>query len=178
MKSTTILSVRKDGIVAVGGDGQVTNGHAILKNNATKVRRLHHGKVIVGFAGATADAFTLFERFENKLQEYQGNLTRSAIELAKDWRQDRALRRLEAMMCVADKTTSLIISGSGDVIEPENEIMSVGSGSGYAQAAASALFDHSSLSAVDIVKKSLEIAANICIYTNQHHTIETLSEDS
>ena len=178
MKSTTILSVRKDGIVAVGGDGQVTNGHAILKNNATKVRRLHHGKVIVGFAGATADAFTLFERFENKLQEYQGNLTRSAIELAKDWRQDRALRRLEAMMCVADKTTSLIISGSGDVIEPENEIMSVGSGSGYAQAAASALFDHSSLSAVDIVKKSLEIAANICIYTNQHHTIETLSEES
>ena len=178
MKSTTILSVRKDGIVAVGGDGQVTNGHAILKNNATKVRRLHHGKVIVGFAGATADAFTLFERFENKLQEYQGNLTRSAIELAKDWRQDRALRRLEAMMCVADKTTSLIISGSGDVIEPENKIMSVGSGSGYAQAAASALFDHSSLSAVDIVKKSLEIAANICIYTNQHHTIETLSEES
>ena len=177
MHSTTILSVRKNGIVAIGGDGQVTNGDSILKNNATKVRFLYNQQVITGFAGATADAFTLFERFEGKLQEYQGNLVRSAIELAKDWRQDRALRRLEAMMCVADKKNSLIISGSGDVIEPEDEIMAIGSGSGYAKSAATALLNHSQMSAVEIVQNSLKIAADICIYTNHHHTIHTLPRD-
>ncbi len=174
MRSTTILSVRKDGIMAIGGDGQVTFGDGIMKNNAKKIRFLHNNTVITGFAGATADAFTLFERFEGKLQEYQGNLTRSALELAKDWRQDRILRRLDAMMCVADKTVSFIISGSGDIIEPENNIMAIGSGSNYAKAAALALMKHSHLNAEEIVRQSLLIAADICIYTNHNLTIQTL----
>ncbi|MDA9832575.1 ATP-dependent protease subunit HslV [Gammaproteobacteria bacterium] len=177
MRSTTILSVRKDGVIAMGGDGQVTFGDGIMKNNAKKIRLLHHDTVITGFAGATADAFTLFERFEGKLQEYQGNLTRSALELAKDWRQDRILRQLDAMMCVADKSVSFMISGSGDIIEPEHHIMAIGSGSNYARSAALALINHSQLSAEDIVRQSLTIAADICIYTNHNLTIQTLQEE-
>jgi ATP-dependent HslUV protease subunit HslV len=172
-EGTTIVSVRRSGVVAVGGDGQVTVGNTVMKANARKVRRLAEGKVIAGFAGGTADAFTLFELFEGKLTQY-GNLTRAAIELAKDWRTDRRLRRLEALLCVADGAKSLIISGNGDVIEPEDDLMAVGSGGPYAQAAARALLDNTALGAVEIVRKSLEIAGGICIYTNQNVVIETL----
>ena len=170
---TTILCVHRDGLVAMGGDGQVTLGNTVMKANARKVRRLHEGRVIAGFAGGTADAFTLFERFEGKLQQY-GNLTRAAIELAKDWRSDRSLRRLEALLCVADQTTSFVVSGNGDVIEPEHALMAVGSGGSFAQAAAVALLDNTALDARTIVEKALNIAADICIYTNRQLTIETL----
>ncbi len=172
-EGTTIVSVRRNGVVAVGGDGQVTLGNTIMKSNARKVRRLADGKVIAGFAGGTADAFTLFELFEAKLTQY-GNLTRAAIELAKDWRTDRRLRRLEALLCVADAQKSLVISGNGDVIEPEDDLMAVGSGGPFAQAAARALLDNSELGAPEIVRKALEIAGAICIYTNRNITIETL----
>jgi len=171
---TTILSVRRPGAVALGGDGQVTLGNVIIKATARKVRRLHHDKVLAGFAGATADAFTLFERFEAKLDKHQGHLTRAAVELAKDWRADRILRRLEAMLAVADRTASLIITGTGDVLEPELGIVAIGSGGPYAQAAARALLQHTSLSPADIVKESLTIAGELCIYTNQNLVIETL----
>ncbi|RZL42332.1 MAG: ATP-dependent protease subunit HslV [Variovorax sp.] len=175
---TTIVSVRRktpDGDqVAIGGDGQVTLGNIVIKGTARKVRRLHHGKVLAGFAGATADAFTLFERFEAKLEKHQGQLARAAVELTKDWRTDRVLRRLEAMLAVADATTSLIITGNGDVLEPEDGIVAIGSGGAYAQAAAKALLQHSDLTAQQIVKKSLEIAGDLCIYTNMNHTVETL----
>jgi ATP-dependent HslUV protease subunit HslV len=171
---TTILSVRRDGIVALGGDGQVTLGTIVVKATARKVRKLHHERVLAGFAGATADAFTLFERFEAKLEKHQGHLLRSAVELTKDWRTDRVLRRLEAMLAVADKEHSLIVTGNGDVLEPELGIIAIGSGGAYAQAAARALLEHSPLAAPDIVKKSLEIAGDLCIYTNQQHTIEIL----
>jgi ATP-dependent HslUV protease subunit HslV len=170
---TTIVSVRRNGSVAVGGDGQVTLGNTIMKGNARKVRRLAEGRVLAGFAGGTADAFTLFELFEGKLTQY-GNLSRAAIELAKDWRTDRRLRRLEALLCVADKERSLIISGNGDVIEPEDDLMAIGSGGPFAQAAARALLENSALSAEQIVRKSLEIAGRICIYTNLHITVEVL----
>ena len=177
---TTIISVRRktaEGMqVAIGGDGQVTLGNIVVKGTARKVRKLYHGKVLAGFAGATADAFTLFERFEAKLEKHQGHLVRAAIELTKDWRTDRALRRLEAMLAVADNEASLIITGTGDVLEPENGIVTIGSGGAYAQAAAMALLNHTEMSASDIVKKSLEIAAEICIYTNMSHTIETLGD--
>jgi ATP-dependent HslUV protease subunit HslV len=175
---TTIISVRRKtpngDQVAIGGDGQVTLGNIVVKGSARKVRRLYHGKVLAGFAGATADAFTLFERFEAKLEKHQGHLARAAIELTKDWRTDRVLRRLEAMLAVADATTSLIITGNGDVLEPEGGIIAIGSGGAYAQAAAKALVDHTEMSAADIVKKSLEIAGELCIYTNMHHTVESL----
>jgi ATP-dependent HslUV protease subunit HslV len=170
---TTILCVRRDGQVAMGGDGQVTLGNTVMKGNARKVRRLHEGRVLAGFAGGTADAFTLFERFESKLQQY-GNLMRAAIELAKDWRTDRSLRRLEALLCVADATHSLVISGNGDVIEPENDLMAVGSGGAFAQAAAQALLANTNLDARSIVEASLGIAADICIYTNRNLTLEVL----
>ncbi len=170
---TTIVSVRRNGSVAVGGDGQVTLGNTIMKGNARKVRRLADGRVLAGFAGGTADAFTLFELFEGKLEQY-GNLSRAAIELAKDWRTDRRLRRLEALLCVADRERSLIVSGNGDVIEPEDDLMAIGSGGPFAQAAARALLENSELSAEQIVRKSLEIASRICIYTNEYITIETL----
>jgi ATP-dependent HslUV protease subunit HslV len=170
---TTILSVRRDGTVAVGGDGQVTLGNTVMKGNARKVRSLYEGKVLAGFAGGTADAFTLFERFEAKLQQY-GNLTRAAIELAKDWRTDRSLRRLEALLCVADAKSSFVISGNGDVIEPEDNIVAIGSGGAYAQAAARALLANTNLDAHTIVEKALNIAADICIYTNRNLTIEEL----
>ena len=171
---TTIVSVRRDGLVAIGGDGQVTLGTIVVKGSARKVRKLYHDKVLAGFAGATADAFTLFERFEAKLEKHQGHLVRAAIELTRDWRTDRVLRRLEAMLAVADKTASLIITGNGDVLEPEHGIVAIGSGGAYAQAAARALLAHSALAAPEIVKRSLEIAGDICIYTNQQHTIEIL----
>jgi len=171
---TTILSVRRDGAVALGGDGQVTLGNVVVKATARKVRRLYNDRVLAGFAGATADAFTLFERFEAKLEKHQGHLVRAAIELTRDWRTDRVLRRLEAMLAVADKEASLIITGSGDVLEPEYGIVAIGSGGAYAQAAARALLAHSELDAPVIVKRSLEIAGDICIYTNQQHTIEVL----
>ena len=171
---TTIVSVRRNGSVTVGGDGQVTLGNTIVKGNARKVRRLAEGRVLAGFAGGTADAFTLIELFEGKLEQY-GNLSRAAIELAKDWRTDRRLRRLEALLCVADLERSLIVSGNGDVIEPEDELMAIGSGGPFAQAAARALLENMELSATDIVRKSLAIAGRICIYTNQNITIETLS---
>jgi ATP-dependent HslUV protease subunit HslV len=173
-RGTTILSVRRNGVVAVGGDGQVSMGNTVMKANARKVRRLHDGKVLAGFAGGTADAFTLFERFEAKLQQH-GNLTRAAIELAKDWRTDRLLRRLEALLCVADRDKSLIISGNGDVIEPENDLMAIGSGGPYAQAAARALLENTELGAPAIVEKGLLIAADICVYSNRNIAIETLS---
>jgi ATP-dependent HslUV protease subunit HslV len=172
---TTILSVRRDGAVALGGDGQVTLGNVVIKATAKKIRRLYHDKVLAGFAGATADAFTLFERFEAKLEKHQGHLTRSAVELAKDWRSDRVLRRLEAMLAVADRTASLLITGTGDVLEPEFGIVAIGSGGPYAQAAARALLESTALSAEDIVKKSLSIAADLCIYTNQNVVVESLS---
>ncbi len=179
---TTIISVRRKtphgDSVAIGGDGQVTLGNIIIKGTARKVRKLHHGKVLAGFAGATADAFTLFERFEAKLEKHQGHLARAAIELTKDWRTDRVLRRLEAMLAVADRETSLIITGNGDVLEPENGIVTIGSGGAYAQAAAVALLNHTELSAADIVKRSLEIAGELCIYTNMQHTIEVLGDSS
>jgi ATP-dependent HslUV protease, peptidase subunit HslV len=170
---TTILAVRRNGTVALGGDGQVTMGNTVMKGNARKVRRLYNGKVLAGFAGGTADAFTLFERFEGKLEKY-GNLTRAAIELAKDWRTDRFLRRLEALLCVADATSSFIISGNGDVIEPEHHLMAVGSGGPFAHAAARALLENSELDARAIVEKALGIAADICIYTNRNIVIEEL----
>jgi len=172
---TTILSVRRGGDVALGGDGQVTLGNVVVKASARKVRRLHHDRVLAGFAGATADAFTLFERFEAKLDKHQGHLTRSAVELAKDWRSDRVLRRLEAMLAVADASASLIITGNGDVLEPELGIVAIGSGGPYAQAAARALLGETALGAADIVARSLSIAADICIYTNKELVIETLA---
>ena len=171
---TTILCVRRNGLVAMGGDGQVTLGNIVVKSTARKVRRLYHDRIVAGFAGATADAFTLFERFEAKLEKHQGNLLRSAVELAKDWRTDRMLRRLEAMLAVADRETSLLITGTGDVLEPEHGIVAMGSGGSYAQAAALALLGHTDLPPADIVKRSLEIAGDICIYTNQNHVVETL----
>jgi ATP-dependent HslUV protease subunit HslV len=171
---TTILSVRRGDRVAMGGDGQVTLGNVVVKATARKVRRLYQDRVLAGFAGATADAFTLFERFEAKLEKHQGQLLRSAVELAKDWRTDRMLRRLEAMLAIADRTSSLIITGNGDVLEPEHGLLAIGSGGGYAQAAALALLGNSELAPADIVKKSLAIAGDLCIYTNQQHVIETL----
>jgi ATP-dependent HslUV protease subunit HslV len=171
---TTILSARRGARVAMGGDGQVTLGNVVVKQSARKVRRLYHDRILAGFAGATADAFTLFERFEAKLEKHQGNLLRSAVELAKDWRTDRILRRLEAMLAVADHETSLIITGNGDVLEPEFGLIAIGSGGPYAQAAARALLDNTELAPAEIVKKSLTIAGDLCIYTNQSHTIEVL----
>ena len=175
---TTIISVRRNtpqGVqVAIGGDGQVTLGNIVVKGTARKVRKLYHGKVLAGFAGATADAFTLFERFEAKLEKHQGHLVRAAIELTKDWRTDRVLRRLEAMLAVADLEASLIITGNGDVLEPEYGLVAIGSGGPYAQSAARALLDHTDLAPADIVKKALKIAGEICIYTNMNHTIESL----
>jgi ATP-dependent HslUV protease subunit HslV len=171
---TTILSTRRDGKVALGGDGQVTLGNVVVKASARKVRRLHHERILAGFAGGTADAFTLFERFEAKLDKHQGNLLRSAVELAKDWRTDRVLRRLEAMLAVADRETSLIITGMGDVIEPESGLVAIGSGGPYAQAAARALLENTQLDAESIVRKALSIAADLCIYTNQQIVVETL----
>ena len=172
-RGTTIVSVRRHGKVAMAGDGQVSLGNTIMKGNARKVRRLAGGKVIAGFAGGTADAFTLFELFEAKLEQY-GNLTRAAIELAKDWRTDRRLRRLEALLCVADGDASLIISGNGDVIEPEDDLMAIGSGGAYAQAAAKALLENTDMGAREIVEKALEIAADICVYTNRNVVVEEL----
>jgi len=171
---TTILSVRRGDRVAMGGDGQVTLGNIVIKASARKVRRLYQDKILAGFAGATADAFTLFERFEAKLDKHQGHLLRSAVELAKDWRTDRMLRRLEAMLAIADKTTSLVITGTGDVLEPEHGLIAIGSGGGYAQAAALALLKDTQLEPADIVKRALTIAGDLCIYTNQNHVIETL----
>jgi ATP-dependent HslUV protease subunit HslV len=171
---TTILSVRRGKSVALGGDGQVTLGNIVVKATARKVRRLYNEQILAGFAGGTADAFTLFERFEAKLEQYQGNLLRSAVELAKDWRTDRMLRRLEAMLSVADSEHSLIITGNGDVLEPEYGIVAIGSGGAYAQSAARALLENTTLGPAEIVKKSLEIAGDLCIYTNQNHLIETL----
>lgn len=171
---TTIVSVRRNNQVVLGGDGQVTLGNTIMKGNANKVRRLYNDKVLAGFAGGTADAFTLFERFEGKLEKHNGQLTRAAVELAKDWRTDRMLRRLEALLAVADDTSSLIISGNGDVIEPEDALIAIGSGGPFAQAAARAMLDHSDLDANAIVKNALGIAASICIYTNNNFTIEEL----
>jgi ATP-dependent HslUV protease subunit HslV len=173
-RGTTILSVRRDNNVVIGGDGQVSLGNTIMKGNARKVRRLYHNKVLAGFAGGTADAFTLFERFEGKLESHSGNLLRSAVELAKDWRTDRMLRRLEAMLVVADTEASLVISGNGDVIQPENNIMAIGSGGAFAQSAATALLENTELSAREIVEKGLNIAAGICVYTNTNLTIEEL----
>ena len=173
-KGTTILSVRRDNHVVLGGDGQVSVGDTVMKGNARKVRRLYNDRIIAGFAGGTADAFTLFERFEGKLEKHSGNLTRAAVELAKDWRTDRMLRRLEALLCVADKSSSFIISGNGDVIEPEDSIMAIGSGGSYARAAARALLENTDLDARQIVEKGLEIAADICIYTNHSLTIEEI----
>jgi ATP-dependent HslUV protease subunit HslV len=174
---TTILAVRREGHVAIGGDGQVTLGNTIMKGNARKVRRLYQNKLLAGFAGGTADAFTLFERFEAKLEKHSGNLTRAAVELAKDWRTDRLLRRLEAMLIVADPTTILIISGNGDVVEPEHDLAAIGSGGAYAQAAAQALLEHTPLDARTIVEQALKIAADICIYSNHQVTIEELQRD-
>ena len=171
---TTIVSVRRGNKVALGGDGQVTLGNIVIKQGARKVRRLYQDRILAGFAGATADAFTLFERFEAKLDKHQGNLVRSAVELAKDWRTDRILRRLEAMLAVADREASLIITGNGDVLEPESGLISIGSGGPYAHSAAKALLDNTDLPPIDIVKKSLVIAGDLCIYTNQSHTIESL----
>ena len=172
---TTILSVRKRGEVAIGGDGQVTQGHTVLKGNARKVRQLFNGKVIAGFAGGTADAFTLFERFESKLEAHQGHLQRAAVELARDWRSDKMLRQLEALLIVVDQSHSLIVTGTGDVIEPQDGVMAIGSGGEYARAAAIALNNNTDLSAAEIVRKALSIAGDICIYTNSTQTIETLS---
>ena len=174
-KSTTVCAVLKDGMIAIGADGQATMGNTVAKSNVNKIRVLHEGKILAGFAGSTADAFTLIERFEEKLSKYGGNMKRSAIELAKDWRMDRYLRRLEAMMIVADKTQILVVSGTGDVLEPDNNIATIGSGSMYAQAAAIALKENNSkLTAEEIVKKSLSIAADICIYTNHNIVLEKL----
>ena len=175
-RGTTIVSVRRNNRVAIGGDGQVSMGNTIMKGNARKVRRMYEERVIAGFAGGTADAFTLFERFEEKLNKHSGNLTRSAVELAKDWRTDKMLRQLDALLCVADKDTSFIISGNGDVIEPENGLMAIGSGGPFAQAAARALLDNTELSAREICEHALKIAAEICVYTNQNITIEELGD--
>jgi len=172
---TTIIGVRRGNEIVVGGDGQVTLGNTVMKNNAKKVRRLYKDRVLAGFAGATADAFTLFEKFESKLEKYSGHLTRSAVELAKDWRTDKILRNLEALLIVADKDVSLLISGNGDVIEPQDSILAIGSGGSFAQAAAKALYENTELSAEDIVKKSLNIASDICIYTNSNLTIEKIN---
>jgi ATP-dependent HslUV protease subunit HslV len=174
-RGTTILSVRKDNHVVIGGDGQVSIGNTVMKGNARKVRRLYKDQVIAGFAGGTADAFTLFERFEIQLEKHQGQLVRAAVELAKDWRTDRALRRLEALLAVADRDASLIITGNGDVIEPEAGIMAIGSGGPYAQSAAASLLENTDLSAMAIVEKSLTIAADICVFTNHNRTIEELA---
>ena len=174
IRGTTILSVRRDGKVVVGGDGQVSMGNTVMKGNARKVRRLYKGQVLAGFAGATADAFTLFERFEGKLEKHSGHLTRAAVELAKDWRTDRMLRRLEALLVVADAETSLILTGTGDVVEPEDSLMAIGSGGAYAQAAARAMLDTSTLPAREIVERGLNIAADICVYTNHNLVIEEL----
>ena len=171
---TTILSVRRGQSVAMGGDGQVTLGNIVIKATARKVRRIHQGRILAGFAGGTADAFTLFERFEAKLDKHQGNLMRSAVELAKDWRSDRALRRLEAMLAVADRENSLIITGNGDVVEPEYGIVAIGSGGAFAHSAARALLENSELEPAELVQKSLQIASELCIYTNQNFTIEVL----
>ena len=171
---TTILSVRRGNSVAMGGDGQVTLGNIVIKGTAKKVRRLYNGRILAGFAGGTADAFTLFERFEAKLEKHQGNLVRSAVELAKDWRSDRALRRLEAMLSVADRESSLVITGNGDVLEPERGIVAIGSGGAYAQSAARALLENTALSPLEIVTKSLTIAGELCIYTNTNFTLEAL----
>jgi len=176
-RGTTIVSVRRGKQVVIGGDGQVTLGNTVMKGNARKVRRLFHGKVIAGFAGGTADAFTLFERFEGKLEKYRGQLLRSAVELAKDWRTERSMRQLDAILAVADETASLIITGNGDVIEPENGLIAIGSGGAFAQAAALALLDNTKLEAKTIVKKALNIAGDICIYTNGNLTIETLETE-
>lgn len=173
-RGTTILSVRRNGKVVIGGDGQVSMGNTVMKGNARKVRRLYKDQVLAGFAGGTADAFTLFERFEAKLEAYNGQLVRAAVELAKDWRTDRALRRLEALLAVADKDASLIITGNGDVIQPEQDIIAIGSGGPYAQSAARALFENTEMDATDIVRKSLGIAGDICVYTNHNHVIEEL----
>jgi ATP-dependent HslUV protease subunit HslV len=175
-RGTTIVSVRRHGKVAMAGAGQVSMGNTIMKGNARKVRRLHEGKVIAGFAGGTADAFTLFERFEGKLEKHSGNLTRAAVELAKDWRTDRMLRRLEALLLVADKEASLILTGTGDVVEPEDSLMAIGSGGSYAQAAARAMLDTTELGAREIVERGLNIAADICVFTNHNLVIEELEE--
>ncbi|MBV7298772.1 ATP-dependent protease subunit HslV [Enterovibrio paralichthyis] len=171
---TTIVSVRRNGKVVIAGDGQVSLGNTVMKGNARKVRRLYNNKVLAGFAGGTADAFTLFERFERKLEMHQGHLTKAAVELAKDWRTDRALRRLEALLAVADETASLIITGNGDVVQPEHDLIAIGSGGNFAQAAATALLENTELDAREIAEKSLTIAGNICVFTNQFHTIEEL----
>ncbi len=176
MKGTTIVSVRKDGVVAIGGDGQVTMGSAVAKSNAKKVRRVYNNKVIVGFAGSTADAFTLFEKLEDKLSEYSGNLTRACVELAKDWRTDRILRRLEALLIAADINDTYLISGSGDVLEPDDDVCAIGSGGNYALSAAKALINFSNLDAKSIVEESLKIAASVCIYTNDNITVDVLGE--
>lgn len=173
MHGTTIIGVKKNGKIAIGGDGQVTLGHSIMKASANKIRRLFEGKVVAGFAGATADAFTLFEKFEGKLKEYKGNLKRAAVELAKDWRSDKFLRRLEAMIIVADKDTLLVISGTGDVLEPDDDVIAIGSGGNYALAAARALMD-GKLNSKQIVEKSLKIASDICIYTNANTIVEEI----
>ena len=174
-QGTTILCVRRDGKVAIAGDGQVTMGNTVLKHNAKKVRTMYDNKLIAGFSGATADAFTLFERFEAKIESYRGNIKRAAVELAKDWRTDKILRRLEALLIIADKEHTFIISGTGDVIEPEDGVAAIGSGGPYAQAAAKALFENTNLPAREIVEKSMKIASNICIYTNENLTIEELN---
>ncbi|MCL4409733.1 ATP-dependent protease subunit HslV [Aliidiomarina haloalkalitolerans] len=174
---TTIVSVRRGDKVAIGGDGQVSLGNTVMKGNAKKVRRLYHGKVLAGFAGGTADAFTLFERFEAKLEQHQGHLTKAAVELAKDWRTDRMLRKLEALLAVADKTTSLIITGNGDVVQPEEDLIAIGSGGAFAQSAARALLENTELDAPTIVEKALTIAGDICVYTNNFQTIEVLDAE-
>ncbi len=174
---TTIVCVKKDGQVAMGGDGQVTLGHAAIKHSATKVRKIFNDNVMVGFSGATADAMTLFDKFEAKLEEYRGNLKRAAVELARDWRTDKILRRLEALLTIADKDSMFLISGSGDVLEPDDNVIAIGSGGSYAQAAALALAKHSSLSAKDTVTEALKIASSICIYTNDNITIEVIENN-
>ena len=174
IRSTTVIAVKKDGKVAMAGDGQVTMGNTVMKGNATKVRRIYEGKVLTGFAGATADAFNLFDKFETKVKEYAGDLTRAAVELAKQWRTDKALRQLEALLLVANKDKILLISGTGDVIEPENDVLAIGSGGNYAYAAALAYLESSDLSAKEIAERSLKIAGDICIYTNHHVTVEKL----
>ena len=175
---TTIVSVRREGKVVIGGDGQVSLGNTVMKGNAKKVRRLYNNQVLAGFAGGTADAFTLFERFEAKLEMHQGHLVKAAVELAKDWRSDRGLRKLEALLAVADKEASLVISGNGDVIQPEQDLIAIGSGGPFAQAAATALLDNTDLDARDIVTKSLNIAGNICVFTNTNQTIEELDSQA
>ena len=176
-RGTTILSVRRGNKVVIGGDGQVTLGNTVMKGNARKVRRLYHDQVIAGFAGATADAFTLFEHFEGKLEKHRGNLTRAAVEMAKDWRTDRALRKLEALLIIADAKVTFVISGTGDVIEPEKDLIAIGSGGMFAQSAALALYENTELSAREIVEKSLNIAADVCIYTNHNLRIEELDAE-